>query len=194
MIRDNALAVSGLLVDQAGGAPVKPNDLAVSYTPLDHDTGDGLYRRSLYTFWKRNAPAPAMVAFDASKRDVCALKREATASPLQPLVTLNGPQFVEAARVLGERLLLKHEGNRKALIKEAFLKLTSRKPDAKELKVLLRLYQAQLDEFEGKSAAADSLLQMGDAPSELSQSKEEHAAATIVVNALMNLNESLIQR
>jgi|TARA_B110000037_G_scaffold222997_1_gene301188 hypothetical protein len=194
MIRDNALAVSGLLVDQVGGEPVKPYDLAVSFKPLDHDTGDGLYRRSLYTFWKRNAPAPAMVAFDASKRDVCSLKREATASPLQPLVTLNGPQFVEAARVLGERLLLKHEGNRKALIKEAFLKLTSRKPDAKELKVLLRLYQAQLDEFEGKSAAADSLLQMGDAPSELSQSKEEHAAATIVVNALMNLNESLIQR
>ncbi|MBK1880622.1 DUF1553 domain-containing protein [Pelagicoccus mobilis] len=194
MIRDNALAVSGLLVDKVGGEPVKPYDLSVSFKPMDHDQGEGLYRRSLYTFWKRNAPAPAMVAFDASKRDVCTVKREATSSPLQPLVTLNAPQFVEASRVLGEKLLQKHGKDRKGLINEAFLSLTSRQPDKKELSILSSLYKTQLAEFSENPDEAAALLEVGHAPLNVNLNTTEHAAATIVINAVMNLNESLIQR
>ena len=194
MIRDNALAVSGLLVNKIGGAPVKPYEVAVSFKPMEPDTGDGLYRRSLYTLWKRNAPAPMMVAFDAPKRDVCSLKREPTTSPLQPLVILNGPQFVEAARVLGEKLLAKHQGDRTAVIEEAFTLLTSRQPDQMEVKILGDLYEAQRAEFDANPAEANALLEVGTSPVSLYESPREHAAATIVINAMMNINESLIKR
>ena len=194
MIRDNALAVSGLLVNKIGGPPVKPYEVAVSFNPMEPDTGDGLYRRSLYTLWKRNAPAPMMVAFDAPKRDVCSLKREPTTSPLQPLVILNGPQFVEAARVLGEKLLAKHQGDRTAVIEEAFFQLTSRLPDDNEVKILSGLYKEQRKEFDANPAEANALLEVGSSPVSLYENPREHAAATIVINAIMNINESLIKR
>ena len=194
MIRDNALAVSGLLVEKMGGPPVKPYEVAVSFKPMEPDEGEGLYRRSLYTLWKRNAPAPMMVAFDAPKRDVCSLKREPTTSPLQPLVILNGPQFVEAARVMGEKLIAKYQGDRAAVIKEAFYLLTSRKPDREEVRILLDLYQAQRLEFDANPAEANALLEVGDSPVSLYENPREHAAAAVVINAIMNINESLIER
>lgn len=194
MIRDNALAVSGLLVDEIGGPPVKPYEVAVSFKPMKPDDDDGLYRRSLYTLWKRNAPAPMMVAFDAPKRDVCSLKREPTTSPLQPLVILNGPQFVEAARVMGEKLLVKHQGSRTALIEEAFTLLTSRPPDKTEAKILAELYESQRAEFDANPSEANALLEIGTSPVSLYENPREHAAATIVINAMMNINESLIKR
>ncbi|MEZ5299945.1 MAG: DUF1549 domain-containing protein [Verrucomicrobiales bacterium] len=108
MIRDNALSASGLLAEKLGGPSVKPYEIEESFKPAGRAKGEGLYRRSLYTYWRRTGPAPAMLTFDAAKRDVCAAKRERTASPLQALVLMNGPQFVEAARKLGERLLKAH--------------------------------------------------------------------------------------
>lgn len=194
MIRDNALAVSGLLVDTIGGPPVKPYEVAVSFKPMEPDEDEGLYRRSLYTLWKRNSPAPMMVTFDAPKRDVCSLKREPTMSPLQPLVTLNGPQFIEAARVMGERLLAKHQGGRQAVIEDAFYQLTSRQPDWTETKILGDLFAAQRVEFDANPAAANALLEIGAAPITLYDNPREHAAATVVINAIMNINESLIER
>ncbi len=194
MIRDNALAVSGLLVDKIGGPPVKPYEVAVSFKPMTPDAGEGLYRRSLYTLWKRNAPAPMMVTFDAPKRDVCSLRREPTTSPLQPLVILNGPQFVEASRVMGEKLLAKHQGNRTAVIEEAFLQLISRQPDSMEVKILSELYKAQREEFDANPAKANALLEVGSSPVSLYENPREHAAAAIVINAIMNINESLIKR
>jgi len=194
MIRDNALAVSGLLVDEIGGPPVKPYEVAASFKPMEPDEGEGLYRRSLYTLWKRNSPAPTMVAFDAPKRDVCSLKREPTSSPLQPLVILNGPQFVEAARVFGERLLAKHRGDRMAVIEEAFYNLTSRKPDPNELEILANLYEAQRQEFDANPSDANALLEVGYAPVSLYENPREHAAVAVVINAIMNMNESLIER
>jgi hypothetical protein len=194
MIRDNALAVSGLLVDKIGGPPVKPYEVAVSFKPMEPDEGEGLYRRSLYTLWKRNSPAPMMVTFDAPKRDVCSLKREPTMSPLQPLVTLNGPQFIEAARVMGERLLAKHQGDRQAVIEDAFYQLTSRKPDRKETKILGELFAAHREEFDANPAEANALLDVGASPVSLYENPREHAAATVVINAIMNINESLIER
>src|SRR5207245_464180 len=112
MLRDAALAAGGLLVDKAGGPPVKPyqppglwreqNAFLPVYVA---DKGEGLYRRSLYTFWRRTSPPPDMTIFDAPSREVCTVRRQATSTPLQPLVLLNDPQFVEAARGLGERML-----------------------------------------------------------------------------------------
>lgn len=194
MIRDNALAVSGLLVDKMGGPPVKPYEVAVSFKPMEPDSDEGLYRRSLYTLWKRNSPAPMMVTFDAPKRDVCSLKREPTSSPLQPLVILNAPQFVEAARVMGEKLLAKHRGDRTAVVEEAFYSLVSRPPDAKEVEILSNLYTAQREEFDANPADANALLEVGNAPVTLYENPREHAAATVVINAIMNINESLIKR
>ncbi len=126
MIRDNVLAVSGLLDPTIGGPPVKPYDVALAYTPLPVDRENGLYRRSLYTFWKRTSPAPVMMTMNASKREVCRLRREVTDSPLQALVLLNGSQFVEASRMLGTRLLEKHGDDIEKIVNEAFRRLTSR--------------------------------------------------------------------
>ena len=105
MLRDNALAVSGLLVERCGGPPVKPYDVEEAFTPVERDHGEGLYRRSVYTYWKRTGAAPVLTTFDASQRDVCRVRRERTSTPLQALVLLNGPQFVEASRVLAQRVL-----------------------------------------------------------------------------------------
>ena len=194
MIRDNALAVSGLLVDKVGGPPVKPYEVAVSFKPMEPDNDEGLYRRSLYTLWKRNSPAPMMVTFDAPKRDVCSLEREPTFSPLQPLVILNGPQFVEAARVLGDRLLSKHRGDRAAVIEEAYYLLTSRQPESREVAILSNLYTTQREEFDANPADANALLEVGNSPVSLYENPREHAAAAVVINAIMNTNESLIKR
>ncbi len=116
MIRDYALAASGLLVPKIGGPSVKPYQPAKVWETVamddsntrfyKADTGEGLYRRSLYTFWKRSAPPPSMDIFDAPSREECVVRRERTNTPLQALVTMDDPQFVEAARVLAQNALL----------------------------------------------------------------------------------------
>jgi hypothetical protein len=194
MIRDNVLAVSGLLVDHVGGPSVKPYELAVGFEPVEPAEGDGLYRRSLYTRSKRNSPAPVMITFDAPKRDVCSVQRSSVASPLQPLVTLNGPQFVEASRVLADTLLQKYPHDQTKVITEAFLRLTSRSPDADELALLSNLYDIQIAEFTRHPTDAAALLTVGAHPVSGAVAPPELAAATIVVNALMNLHESITHR
>lgn len=194
MIRDNALAVSGLLVDEVGGPPTKPYELAVGFEPQEPDEGDGVYRRSIYTLAKRNSPAPVMVAFDAPKRDVCTVQRAEVASPLQPLITLNGPQFVEASRVLAEDLLSDISNSPTDMIDEAFFRLTSRRPDAEEVALLTDLYEIQLTEFSSQPEQADLLLGIGNAPVAGVVPAPKLAAATVVVNAMMNLHESLTHR
>lgn len=191
MLRDNALAVSGLLKQQVGGPPVKPYDLSLAYTPVENDSGEALYRRSLYTFWKRTSPSPVMMTMNANRREVCQLKRENTMSPLQALVLLNGTQFVEASRAYAERLLAKHNDNAEGLAKEAFMSLTSRKPTPKEIVVLNSIHADQLAEFREHPQLADDLLGIGAVPLSGEIDPIEHAAATIVVNAIMNLDESV---
>ena len=194
MIRDNALAVSDLLIHKIGGPPTFPYELAVGFEPVDPDPGDGVYRRSLYTRIKRNSPAPVMVAFDAPKRDVCTVQRSEVASPLQPLITLNGPQFVEASRVLAQELLTRVGGTPSTMIEEAFYRLTSRKPDADETALMKNLYDIQLAEFSENPEDAASLIAIGHAPAPDHLPPPQLAAGTVVVNALMNLHESLTQR
>jgi len=185
MIRDNVLAVSGQLVNQIGGPPVKPYDVALAYTPLPVDEGDKLHRRSLYTFWKRTSPSPVMMTMNSSKREVCQLSRDVTSSPLQALVLLNGPQFTEAAQALAERLLQKHGNDIDAIAAESFRLLTSREPTAREAKILRQLYEEQRAEFKANPKLASELIGKTETKS------PRIAAATILINSIMNLDESL---
>ena len=199
MLRDNALAVSGLLVNKIGGAPAKPYEVEVSFKPTERAKGEGLYRRSLYTYWKRTGPAPVMMTLDASKRDVCRVNRERTSSPLAAFVMLNGPQFVEASRVFAQRLMLeqqdaKQESMPSQVLTEMFQTLTSRVPDAEELQVLEDLYRAQLAEFETHPDRATAYLKVGDHPVEPSLNTNQLAAMSSVANILLNFDECVIKR
>jgi hypothetical protein len=194
MLRDQSLAVSGLLVEKLGGAPVRPYEVAVSFKPVDRDKGEGLYRRSLYTYWKRTGPAPVMMALDASKRDVCSVKRERTASPLQALVLLNDPQMIEASRVLGEKLVRIHGGDDTSLVADAFRRAVGRTPRQEEAEVLQRLSREQLELFEADPTAVMALLGTGDAPRDEALPAAQIAAAAVVVNALLNFDACVMKR
>lgn len=194
MLRDNALAVSGLLVDQPGGAPVRPYDLENSFKPLGRTKGAGLYRRSLYTFWKRTGPAPAMMALDASKRDVCRVRRERTSSPLQALVMLNGPQFVEAARALTEKLMIANDNDPQKVVNDLFRLLTSRTPTERESAVLLELFNQQNAYFSEHPEQRDAYLKNGDRPANDKLPASELAAFSAVANTLLSYDECVIRR
>jgi hypothetical protein len=194
MIRDSALQVSGLLSRRIGGASVRPYELEVSFTPIDRDKGDGLYRRSLYTFWKRTAPAPVMMTLDASKRDVCTVRRERTSSPLQALVLLNDPQFVEASRALARRLMDEHGTNSDQIVDAMYRLLTSRRPESGERDVLIKLYERQLKFFQQDTDSAKHFLSTGDSPLPAAVDLPRLAAWGVVANTLMNFDESVVRR
>jgi len=197
MLRDNALAVSGLLVDKAGGPPAKPYELEASFKPSKRDSGEGLYRRSLYTYWKRTGPAPAMMTLDAAKRDVCRVQRERTSSPLQSFVLLNGPQFVEAARGLAQQLTATHGEDVEKIdesIDDAFRRLTGRHGRENELSVLKDLYKNQRNYFQNNEDRVESYLKVGDSGTDESQDKRHLAALTVVVSTLMNFDQSMMKR
>ena len=194
MIRDNALATSGLLVNRIGGAAAKPYEVAVSFKPVGRDKGQGLYRRSLYTYWKRTGPAPVMMALDAAKRDVCVVRRERTASPLQAFVLLNDPQFVEAARMLAQRMIAQHGDDTNAVLTDTFRRLTSRKPNDRELKVLTKLYDEQLATFTKTPAKAEQFLKTGDKPRDKKLAAPRLAAVAVLASTLMNYDECVMKR
>ncbi|WP_146516899.1 DUF1553 domain-containing protein [Rubripirellula amarantea] len=189
MIRDNILATSGLLKSQVGGEPVKPYDLALAYTPLEIDQGEKLYRRSLYTFWKRSSPAPVMMTLNTPTREVCRMKREVTETPLQALVLLNGPQFIEASRVMASHLIDAHGDNADDLSCDAFLQLTSREPTEQESEILVEMFSDQLDEFTKHPELAIEFLKTGQASVKTDADPALLAAATVLVNSIMNLDE-----
>ena len=194
MIRDQALAASGLLVEKIGGPPVFTYDMPESFKPAAAGKGADLHRRSLYTFWRRTGPAPLLEAFDVPKRVVCIARRDTTNTPLQSLVLLNGPQFVEAARVLAEKLHRAHAGRPDDLVADAFLRLASRSPDATERAILARLYAEQLAEFRADPAAAAAHLAIGRTPRDTSLPAPEVAAAAVLVNTLMNHDAFVVKR
>ncbi|MCH8829364.1 MAG: DUF1553 domain-containing protein, partial [Planctomycetes bacterium] len=194
MLRDSALAVSGLLVNKVGGPPVRPYELEASFKPVRRDRGAGLYRRSLYTYWKRTAPAPVMMVLDASKREVCRVKRERTSSPLQSLALLNSPQFVEAARMLAQRLLRKHGDNTNAILTELFRRLTSRRPKKAERELLTKLYRQQVSYYEKHRDKAAAFLKVGDSKADPKLPSAKLAAMGVVANTLMNFDECVMKR
>ncbi len=199
-VRDNALAASGLLTRTIGGPSVKPYQPAGLWEQsgtgktYKQDTGDNLYRRSLYTFWRRTSPPPSMVTFDAVSREVCTARRDVTATPLQSLVLLNDPQFVEAARVLAERLLQRFPNNAPARHREAFRALIGRTPDATEAGILSRLFDEQRDLFASHAGDAAKLLAVGESAWDKTLPPAEFAATAMVVNGIMNFDEFLVIR
>ena len=193
MLRDNVLFSGGLLSKRQGGAPSKPYEVEVSFKPSNRDKGEGLYRRSLYTYWRRTAPAPAMMTLDAAKRDVCRVKRERTSSPLQAFVLMNSPQFVESARGLAELLMSKHEANDEAVLAEMFERLTSRSATEKELEVIERLYQQQLEYFEANLEEVKKYLEVGDRPA-ADAASPRLAATTAVANALLGFDDAVMKK
>lgn len=200
-VRDNALAASGLLVRKIGGPsvyPYQPGGIwealatrnAVSYM---QQHGDSLYRRSLYTIWKRSSPPPMMLIFDAADRSLCAVRRQRTATPLQALVTMNDPQFVEAARVMAERSI-SLEKTARGRINWFFLAAVSREPRPAELEAMEELLALELKHFKEQPVAASRLLETGDRPRDKSLEPAEVAAYTIVANAILNYDEALVKR
>lgn len=193
MLRDQALAASGLLVRQIGGPPVKPyqpsgvwEEATFGTKRYQQDQGDALYRRSVYTFWRRIiGPTPF---FDAAPRQVCVVKPTRTNSPLHALTTLNDITFVEAARVLAERVMTESSEKR---IERAFGLVLSREPNAAELRVLNGSLTRLRKSYAADAAAAKKLLAVGASKRNEKLEVVEHAAMTSVCLAILNLDEAL---
>jgi hypothetical protein len=199
MIRDAALAASGLLVDKLGGPPVKPYQPAglwkeKSGIAYDRDQGEGSHRRSLYTYWKRTSPPPAMATLDAALREVCIVRRQATSTPLQALVLLNDPQYVEAARGLAQRTLLESASDLPSQLTFLFRTLTSRCPTEEELAVLRSLYDEQLAYFAADPKASEQFLKVGDLKHNAALDPAQLAALAVVAEGVMNFDESVVKR
>jgi hypothetical protein len=199
-IRDLALASSGLLVDRIGGESVRiyqPSGLweAVAYPSSDTakfaaDSGDALYRRSLYTFWKRTSPPPVFTTFDAPSRETCTVDRPRTNTPLQALVLMNGTQFVEASRVMAERVLAARSSDAER-VTFLFQLVLGRAPDREEADVLAGLLRSQRARFAANRQAAEALLTVGEAPRDASLEPAEVAAWATVCHAVLMLDEAI---
>ena len=201
MLRDQALASSGLLVEKLGGPSVKPyqptglwEEIAMGRPRYDQGKGDDLYRRSLYTFWKRTVPPPSLTTFDAADRSVCSVKRQSTSTPLQALVLLNDIQFVESARFVGQRMLKEGGATVESRVSWAFRLVTGRSPTDKERAVLVKLFAEQQALFEKDPAAAKKLLAVGEKPADPALPVADLAAATVLANVLFSLDESVMRR
>jgi hypothetical protein len=194
MIRDNALAAAGLLNPRIGGPPVNPYEMSNAFKPERPSPGDDVFRRSLYTTWQRTSPPPALVTFDAPRRAVCAARRVQTDNPLQALILLNGVQYVEAARALGQRLHEDARGDAVRMIELGFLRCLSRKPDAKEAEITERLYREQKAYFAGHPNEAKQLLKVGRTACDPKIPPADLAAATVMGQALLNHDECVVKR
>ncbi|MBA2113310.1 DUF1553 domain-containing protein [Bremerella alba] len=199
-IRDQALAAGGLLVRQIGGVSVKPYQPEGLWEELSkgseftaqrfvQDQGDRLYRRSLYTYWKRSSPPPNMTAFDAPNREICVAQRSRTNTPMQALVLLNDVTFVEAAKVLACDVGKKHGNQIERAIAEAFLRILSRPIDTDELEMLAALYRQELRRFADDRQAANEWLSEGET---VVDSTPELAAMTVLCHTILNLDEAVM--
>jgi hypothetical protein len=201
MVRDYALAASGLLVPAIGGPSVKPyqpNGLweAVAMDPSNtriyvQDHGDKLYRRSLYTFWKRSAPPPSMDIFNAPTRESCTVRREHTNTPLQALVTMNDPQFFESARTLAQRALLDARGDFDRELDFMTVRLLARPLDGKEREIAKRAYGDYKNYYGAHAEDARQAISVGESKADASLPASELAAMTMLASQLMNLDEVL---
>ena len=202
MIRDQALAASGLLVERLGGPPVRPYQPpglweAVSYNgelTYEIDPGEGRWRRSLYTFWKRTAPPPALQILDGPTRETCVVSRPRTNTPLQALLLLNDEGYVEAARALAARVLRPPNREDTVLCQELFHLVVARSPDREELAALQGLLARQQRRYRDDPAAARQLTAVGVAPAGRDLDPSELAAWTTVAQTVLNLDEALTRR
>lgn len=196
MLRDQALAAAGLLVDRPGGPGVRPYQPAGIWEEATfgkktyiQDHGEALYRRSLYVFWRRIVGPTSF--FDAGARQVCTVKVARTNTPLHALVTLNDPAYVEAARVMAQRVLAEAPADDTARLSHAFRLTTARRPNAKELAVLNARLERLRRHYAADVAAAQQLATAGEAPRPQTLALTEHAAWTALSTLLLNLDETL---
>jgi len=204
-VRDQALAVSGLLDPRIGGASVSPYQPEGLWTELSsrQDSGNwtaqvfvqshgaDLYRRTMYTFWKRTSPPPQLSTFDAPDRETCTVRRARTNTPLQALILLNDPTYVEAARKLAERMLREGGASPAEKARFAFRLCTARAPTADEERELVAAYEAQKAHYAGNAEQAQSLLKVGESPADAALDASELAAWTIVASVVLNLDETV---
>jgi hypothetical protein len=203
MIRDNILFSSGLLHQELGGPSVKPYQPeglweAISVgikgrgeTEYIADKGDKLYRRSLYTYWRKTIPPPSMLIFDAPLKEFCEVRRVRTSTPLQALNLLNDPQMLEAARVLGTKLVESKELSLEEKIATAFRRVISRQPVQREIDVLLKAYKEEYDRYALNPKEAEQFLMVGEYPQNNSLDQIECAAMMHVVTIVYNLDEAI---
>jgi hypothetical protein len=203
LIRDHALSVSGLLSKRVGGPsvmPYQPKGLWLQVASGNQELkeyiqghGPELYRKSMYTFWKRSLPPPSMIIFDAATREQCAVERQSTSTPMQALVLMNDPQFVEASRLIAERMLFEGGKTDRDRIQFAFRLATSRAPVEKELALLTNLLQDQLKVFQSDPGRAEKFLKIGEYSAKQEADMIELAAYTVVANTIMNLSETILK-
>ncbi len=199
MLRDNALATSGLLIEKIGGPSVKPYQPAGLWQDVTYDSdrayGQGrresLYRRSLYTFWKRQSPPPNMQVFDAPTRETCTVQRSRTNTPLQALALMNDPTFVEASRKLAERTMTEATAAASGRVTFAFRAATARRPDQDEVRILLKIFHKQKAAFDAEPDEAAKLLGVGESKPNGSLDPSELAAWTTVASMILSLDETI---
>ncbi|HET7216819.1 MAG TPA: DUF1553 domain-containing protein [Vicinamibacterales bacterium] len=205
MIRDTALAISGLLNGEIGGPSVLPYQPAglweemafgdgFSAQAYEQSHGKNLYRRGMYTFWKRTVPPASLATFDAPDREKCAARRALTNTPLQALALLNDPTYVEAARALAQRTLLEVRPDDKVRVAHAFRLATAREPSGKENRVLRDLLQRQRAVFAHDRKAALALVRVGESARDKRLDPSELAAWTTVTSAILNLDETITRQ
>jgi hypothetical protein len=202
LIRDNALAVSGLLDDRIGGASVYPYQPKGLWEEMSagggftgqiytESAGKDLYRRSMYTIWKRTVPPPALITFDAPDREKCSARRSVTNTPLQALALLNDPTYVEASRFLAARMLTQGGKTPVGRINYAFRLATGRTPDLQERAILLEQAQKALAEYRHHGEEAKALLAVGASRPASRLDPRELAAWTTVAGVILNLDETI---
>jgi hypothetical protein len=201
MVRDTALSAAGLLSDKRYGPSVKPPQPAgvwqvvYSEDTWTESTGDDKYRRALYTYWRRTMPYPSMVAFDAPSREVCTVRRIRTNTPLQALVTLNDPAYIEAAQAMARRVLREAPApDLDSRIRYAYLLAASRPPEAAEVESVKALYNDGVAQFSADSEIALAMATNPLGPPTGNTENAELASWTLVSNVLMNLDEVLTKR
>jgi len=197
MVRDNALSVSGLLVDKLGGPSVKPYQPAGLWKELSggddykQDHGEALYRRSLYTFWKRTAPPPMMMSFDAAGREACVVRELRTNTPLQSLNLMNDVTYLEAARKMAERMMREGGAAPAQRIAYGFELATARQPDRRESEILQSSFNYYRDAFQSDTKAASKYLAQGEAPRDATLDERELAAYATLANMMLNLDATV---
>jgi len=200
MFRDQALADSGLLVEKIGGPSVRPYqpdglwDLAAGNPSYGQGHGADLYRRSLYTFWKRTVPPPAMMTFDAADRSYCTARRQSTSTPLQALALLNDIQITEAAKLISQRMLKEGGATPDGRISYVFRLMTNLEPSPGQLVILRNLLDEQRQIFAADPASAQQLVSVGEAKVDPSLDKVDLAAGTVLAEALFNFDDTMMRR
>ena len=204
-LRDQALALSGLLNPEIGGQSVSPYQPAGLWEELmsradgknwsaqsyEQSHGKDLYRRTMYTFWKRTSPPPSLATFDAPDRETCTVRRSRTNTPLQALVLLNDPTYVEASRKMAERIMNEGGATTPSRLSWAFKLAASRDAKPSEIAILQSILDSEKTHFEAEKAAAEKLLSVGESPRDTKLDTAELAAWTTVASVILNLDEVL---